>query len=210
MGAAAAVAEAALPDYDGAPQLRGRLVSPLPSDLPSLEDLLAGSAAGDEADFAALYHRVSGMLFGAILQFVRRREWAEEVLQDAFTRIWRMAGRYDPARAKPTTWMIAIARNAAIDRLRQERREVLAADQPAGVVPEPASDPREALACCLTARRLGHCIEGLDAGPRRAMMLAYYEGCTHEELAAQLGVPLGTAKSWIRRGLLQLKACLDP
>lgn len=117
-----------------------------------------------------------------------------------------------PARGAPMTWMISIARNAAIDRLRQTRRQLQEIEP--GLeeesFPEPVADLMDEVLQNESARALGACLESLDEGQRQAIVLSYCFGYSHEELADRLSIPLGTAKSWIRRGLLRLKVCMEP
>lgn len=187
-----------------------RDVSATESPAVELADLLSAVSAGDRCAFATLYQATSGKLFAIAITMLRRRDLAEETLQEAYLAIWQKAALYDPTRGEPLAWMASILRYRAIDRLRALRG---LADQPS---------PRlEDMSCAavgglesweaspllsLTVRR---CLGGLPDQHRHAILLAFYHGLTHEELAARLDAPLGTVKSWVRRGLLQLKDCLD-
>jgi len=168
-----------------------------------LRDLLGAVAAGDRKAFAELHRASAGRLYAVALRLLRRRDLAEEVLQDAFLGIWRHAGRYDPAKGSPFGWMAAIVRYRALDLLRRDREMALdegaLENQPA---PAAASLTAE-------ARALEACMRTLDEKSRRCIQMAFLDGYTHEELARRLDAPVGTVKSWIRRGLMQLKACLD-
>ena len=175
----------------------------------ALEALLAATADGDRAAFAALYRHASPQLLTLAVRILRRREMAEEVLQEAFISIWRHADDFRPEKGSPMAWMATIVRNRALDRRRRARPEVaLDEDASASQWADPAPDPLAQALISDEARRLGHCLDELEDGPRRAITLAYYDGYTHEELVARLDAPLGTIKSWIRRGLLRLKGCL--
>jgi RNA polymerase sigma-70 factor (ECF subfamily) len=178
----------------------------------SLADLLGAGAEGDQRAFEQLYQRTSAKLLSVCFHLLRRRDLAEEVLQEAYLRIWRGARGYHPGRGAPMTWMISIARNAAIDRLRQTRRQLQEVDsgQEEEAFPEPVADLRDEVLQNDSARALGACLETLDEGQRQAIVLSYCFGYSHEELADRLSIPLGTAKSWIRRGLLKLKVCMEP
>jgi len=172
-------------------------------------DLLA-TAAGDRAAFRRLYAATSAKLYGICLRICVERHTAEDALQDAFTTIWRNAGRYDPAKASPVTWMAAVARNRAIDRLRSGGRPARAAPlEEADEVADPAPGAEESLARSAEYGRLSRCLEELE--PRHAAVIrtAFFEGRTYESLAEAEDVPVGTMKSWIRRGLIRLRGCLD-
>ena len=177
-----------------------------------LADLLAAGAEGDQRAFEQLYQRTSAKLLSVCFHLLRRRDLAEEVLQDTYLRIWRGARGYHPGRGAPMTWMISIARNAAIDRLRQTRRQLQEVEpsQDEESLPEPVADLMDEVLRNDSARALRTCLETLDEGQREAIVLSYCFGYSHEELADRLSIPLGTAKSWIRRGLLKLKVCMEP
>jgi RNA polymerase sigma-70 factor (ECF subfamily) len=179
-------------------------------DRVSLADLLETIARGDRAAFSALYRATSGRLFAVALTMTRRRDVAEEVLQDAYLRVWHKARLYQRDRGQAIGWLVTIVRRTALDRLRQGQHDPLGA----GVVEhndEVSTGGEADLAEWL--RGLGEdvrdCLRRLTANQQRAVLLAFYHGLTHEELADRLGVPLGTAKSWVRRGLERLKTCLD-
>lgn len=178
----------------------------------SLAELLSAGAEGDQQAFEQLYQRTSAKLLSVCFHLLRRKDLAEEVLQEAYLRIWRGARSYHPGRGAPMTWMISVARNAAIDRLRQTRRQLqeVEAAQEEGSFPEPVADLMDEVLQNDSARALTACLERLDEAQRRAIVLSYCFGYSHEELAERLSVPLGTAKSWIRRGLLKLKVCMEP
>jgi RNA polymerase sigma-70 factor (ECF subfamily) len=173
----------------------------------SLDDLLARTALRDQTAYHALYQATAPKLFGFALRILKRRELAEECLQDAFVSVWYRAGDYRSERAQPFTWMAAIVRNRALDMLRATPvyqdiadDEALDALQSDAVAPPDAADETQAL------RR---CLETLPAAHRQAIALSYYRGLAHAELAKSLREPLGTVKTWIRRGLMQLKRCLE-
>ena len=175
------------------------------------ERLILATAAGDREAFRVLYDVTSGRLFGIIVRVVRRTDWAEDILQEVYVRIWRHAARYRPERGDPMPWLATIARNGAIDWRRRnagvgwatatEQDVENAASQEAGALDwtDAAED----------ARALRHCLDELESEPRACIVLAYTEGLTHDELASRLSRPIGTVKSWIRRGLRRLKDCLN-
>ncbi len=176
-----------------------------------LKALLAACTLKDRRAFAQLYEMTSAKLYGVILRILVRDAWAQDCLQEAYIKIWNSADSYRPYLAAPTTWMATIARNQALDLLRRQRREVQMAE------PEKlleASDskmmPLERLQQSDEGRRLNDCLERIKSQQRQVIALAYFKGLTHEELASQTGTPLGTVKTWIRRGLEQLKRCLEP
>jgi RNA polymerase sigma-70 factor (ECF subfamily) len=169
-----------------------------------LADELAAVAKGDEVAFRRLWERASPVLFGLCLKVLQQRDAAEDALQDAFVRVWQKAGRYDRTLGDPLGWMAMIARNAALDRLRQRRREAGRAE-PLGEL-----DTRVWIDFDDVQPEVKDLLQRLDDKARTALLLAFWGGLTHTELAAALEVPLGTAKSWIRRALAELKDHLEP
>lgn len=184
---------------------------PLRSLAIDLDDLLRRVALGDEAAFESLYRAASPQLLGQLVRKVGARDVAEELLQEAFVLVWRNASRFDPALGSAIGWMSVIARNVAIDRLRRQRHEAPRAELPDNPeeldrIAETAADPLR----LDDARSILTCLEALDETPRRAIVLSFCYGYTHDELAQAMGLPLGTVKSAIRRALPRLKACLEP
>jgi len=176
----------------------------------ALADWLRATAGGDRQAFEALYRATAPKLFGVCLRILGERGVAEEVLQDAYLAIWRKAGLYDAGRAGALAWLAMIARNKALDRLRGARVERAAV--PLDLVGELADDSSPALArleAAADGARLHDCFGELSSEQRRAIRLAFLEGCTYEEFAARSGTALGTVKSWIRRGLRKLRDCLQ-
>lgn len=168
---------------------------------------LRACAAGDASALRSLYDKESPRMMGVALRILRRREMAEDVVHDAFLRIWRAAGSYDPALGSPRAWMYAIVRNLAISMLRDGRREDLADDARLAELSDAGLDPApiERLAEGSALRR---CLERLDPKRRESLLLAYANGYSHGEIAGKLGVPLGTIKAWIRRSLSALRECM--
>jgi RNA polymerase sigma-70 factor (ECF subfamily) len=175
-----------------------------------LRHWLVGTASGDRGAFENLYSRTSAKLFGVCLRILHERSEAEEVLQDVYLTIWRKAGQYDGDRASPITWLAMIARNKSIDRLRSGRidRAALPIDLAAQLADEGISASALAEAAA-EGKRLHNCLDELSGEQRGAIRVAFFEGCTYEEIAERSDTPLGTIKSWIRRGLLKLKDCLQ-
>ena len=173
-----------------------------------LRQALVATATGDRAALATLYRLAAPRLLGVALRILRRRDAAEDVLQEAFISIWERAGQYSGERGPPLPWLAMIVRNRSIDRLRKETRQneegLASGEELAGVL---VMDD-------VSARGIGadisRCLGTLAADPRRAILLAAQFGMTHDEIARQLAKPLGTIKSWIRRGLADLRECLGP
>lgn len=178
-------------------------------DRPGLERLLGQVARGDGAAFERLYHATSAKLFGICLRLLRERSDAEDVLQEVYASVWRKAGQYDAGIASPISWLAMIAHNKSVDRLRADNgsRHALPIEfaEDVGDGASAHADAEHAL----EARRLDGCLGELEARRRTLIRTAFFEGATYEELARRSGTPLGTIKSWIRRGLLQLRSCLE-
>ena len=176
-----------------------------------LSGLLAACARRDREAFRRLYQATSAKLFGVALRILRRDDWAEEVLQESYVNIWNHAQDYSAGLSAPMTWMTSIVRNRCLDWLRRPNREI--SDPEGDLVGNAAADgpgPLEALSRSSEARALAECLGRLEARQRQAIMLAFFEGLSHSELAAHLRQPLGTVKTWVRRGLVRLKTCLEP
>ncbi len=174
-----------------------------------LAALLLGTARGRQADFAALYRTTGPRLLAVILRIVRRRDLAEDILQEVFVRIWREAGGYQADKGSPMAWMTTIARNRAIDSWRRaDRQRRNQAAQEAQAEIDETVVPMNWDGAGDEARALQHCLGALDEPQRNAVVLAYVEGLTHQELSDRLSCPLGTIKSWLRRSLWRLKECL--
>ncbi len=168
---------------------------------------LARVASGDVAAMRALYGRTAAKLFGVCLSYTRDREAAEDVLQDVYVRVWNSAGRFDAARASPITWLATLARHAAIDWLRADGRRARLADLPPDTLePEPGGDVL--LAQAEERARVVACLDWLDDNQARCIRGAFFDGFSYPQLAQRQEVPLGTVKSWVRRGLLRLRECL--
>ena len=175
----------------------------------TLSLLLERIANEDAAALRSLYELSSSKLFGLALRILVRREWAEEVLQDSFINIWRFAGDYRKGLSAPMTWMAAIVRNRALDHLRRvNSAETEWSETLDDLLPTSEPSPAELTSMSQQARQLAICMQRLDASQRQAVALAYLRDQSHSEVAQALKVPLGTVKSWIRRGLEKLKSCL--
>ncbi|PWV60660.1 sigma-70 family RNA polymerase sigma factor [Plasticicumulans acidivorans] len=176
-----------------------------------LGDLLARCALADRAAFEKLYRLSSPQLFGIVLRIVRDRDIAADVLQETYVKIWHRAGDFRADLATPITWMGSIARNQAIDTLRRAEHRITQADDVDEMydLADDSEGPQDAAARERDAAALHRCLEELQGAQRTAVRLAWFRGMTHEELAEHLDTPLGTVKSWLRRGLLRLKTCLE-
>lgn len=180
-----------------------------------LADLLHACAQGRQAAFQALYREVSPQLFAVLVRILRRRDLAEEALQDALLSVWRNAGSYSAEKGAPMTWLVSICRYRALDMLRRERREVSLDTEREDLDEDgqQVSDGEAVMDTVSTSkaeeRKLDECMGKLNGGQQQSIRLAYVDGCTHEEIAARIGSPVGTVKSWVRRGLESLKRCLE-
>jgi RNA polymerase sigma-70 factor (ECF subfamily) len=167
-------------------------------------------AGGDRAALRLVYQDTSAKLLGVCLRILKDRSEAEDVLQDVYVTVWRKAATFDAARASPITWLVAIARNRSIDRLRSgalsRRMEPI---EEAQDVRDEAPGALDTLERSQQHARLATCLGTLEERHATAIRAAFFEGATYEELADRMTVPLGTMKSWIRRGLLKLRACLE-
>jgi RNA polymerase sigma-70 factor (ECF subfamily) len=177
----------------------------------ALDRLMARCALRDQAAFAELYRRTSGRLLAVAMRIVRRRDWAEDILQESFVSVWNHVADFDRSRSAPMTWMTTIVRNRALDWVRRPRHETSEEDLEglAETWADDAPGPLEHLRQAGDAGRLGDCLQRLSGGQRQSIALAYLHGLSHSELADHLGEPLGTVKTWIRRGLEQLRGCLE-
>jgi RNA polymerase sigma-70 factor (ECF subfamily) len=188
-----------------------------------LGDWLSRCALGDRQAFRLLYDATSPRLLGVVAKMVGRGAVAEDLLQDVYVRIWKAAGQYRAAAGSPMAWMAATARYRAIDHLRSRsaRPEVAVGDLPlrAGAeegdddptqrLPDPGPGPATSFEARSEAQAVHLCLGTLQASQQQSISLAYYQGLSHGEIAEHLGAPLGSVKTWVRRGLIALKACLE-
>ena len=180
-----------------------------PTARAALVEALVATGREDRAAFRTLYRLTSAKLFGVCLRICQDRSAAEDVLSDVYLLIWRRAGAYEPGRASPITWLATIARNRAIDWRRSTAARPSASLDDA---PDVADDRPSAVDTLLQSeqdQRLHLCLDQLDDRQRTAIRTAFFEGLTYAEIAERDAVPLGTMKSWVRRGLHRLKDCLD-
>ena len=184
-------------------------MSPPSPGAAELSALLAQAADGDRQAFGIFYQRTSAKLFGIILRILIERTEAEDVLQEVYVTIWRKAAEFDPARASPVTWTATIARNRAIDRLRARGSRPSAPLEEAAEVRDTSPGADVLIDADREAARLNAALAQLEPRHAAAIRSCYFEGITYETLAAREGVPVGTLKSWVRRGLMRLKTDLS-
>ncbi len=184
----------AVPSGDGTPSPEG------------LADVLRRCGRGDEAAFADLYDQTAPRVHGLIVRILRDVAQSEEVTQEVFLEVWQHAARFDPRRGSALSWLMTIAHRRAVDRVRSAEsastRDITHASQTMTVEHDSTSETVHAR---LDAQRVRKALSGLTSTQREAVELAYFRGCTHTEVATMLDVPLGTAKSRIRDGLIRLR-----
>ncbi|HTP39026.1 MAG TPA: sigma-70 family RNA polymerase sigma factor [Steroidobacteraceae bacterium] len=177
-----------------------------------LEQLIARCAQRDPRALEELYRVAAPALFGCLMRMLHRREVAEDALQDVFVRIWQRAGQFDQVRGRAQAWLFSIARYRAIDEIRGGggRGRDLPLDETHSELPAPDASQAEA-GVEFSAREsaLNRCLEMLGVAQRRCVTLAFVEGYSHDQIAAMVASPLGTVKSWLRRGLSSLRECLE-
>lgn len=181
------------------------------SSQPEDTSLLLAVAQRDEAAFGALYDRLSRPIYSMVVRIIRSRAEAEEVLQEAFWQIWESAPAYRPELGTPFCWMVTLARRKAIDRLRANSRHLRRIEEAQGLrVEDEFASPLalELLSAGERSATVRSALAKLGADERRAIVLAFFDGLTHEEIAAAVRAPVGTIKARIRRGLLKLKPSL--
>ncbi len=191
---------------DGAPAGDGARMKATPSDF-DYEAALQACARGDQYALRAIYERERRWLMAVAVRITRRRETAEEALHDAFLQIWAKARTFNAGLGSARGWIYTVVRHAALNQARSAQRSVAMADEELIAL----ADAKVAWGAGdrdVDAGALAECLERLDEQRRNCLLLAFVEGYSHDQLAAKLGAPLGTVKSWIRRALLALKECL--
>ena len=163
----------------------------------------------DRQAFSTLYKLTSAKLFGVCLRICGDRGAAEDVLSEVYLTIWRRAGAFEPGRASPISWLATIARNRAIDWRRSAGRKVAVTLDEAPEVADPEPSAEQRMVTGDEDKKLHLCLDQLEPKQRGAIRTAFFDGLTYAELAEREGVPLGTMKSWVRRGLMRLKDCLS-
>ena len=181
-----------------------------------IEEWLAAASLGDRRAFRDLYRATAAKLYGTALRVLGETGEAEDAVQEAYERIWRNAWRYEAMGLSPITWMAAIARNVAIDRLRARRRREASLDRRRaddqgdviGALPDAAPGPARQAEMRGEAGRIRDCLRELDGRRAEAVRRAYLLGESHAELAERFGLPVNTVKTWLRRSLIALRECL--
>jgi RNA polymerase sigma-70 factor (ECF subfamily) len=170
--------------------------------------LIGAVAKGDQAAFERLYAATRAKLYGVVLRILGKPELAEEVMQETYLKVWKMAHTFDPTLASPITWMVAMARNRAIDIVRR-RSEVSIEDEPeAQNVAAESAPPLARREMTEELKRLLACLGKLDPEKQRIVLLAYYSGWSREQLSTKLDIPVNTIKTWLRRSLLEIRECM--
>lgn len=183
------------------------------ADPVQLRQWLAATAHKDRDAFHSLYKATSPKLFAFALRILKKRELAEESLQDAYVAIWEAAASYHEQLSAPMTWMATIVRNRALDVLRRSHDHMELDSEKfdaavAGALADPQSNPIDRLLLGAEAKALAYCMSLLEGSHRQVLAMAYYHDLSHTEVAQQMAVPLGTVKTWIRRSLDRLRSCL--
>lgn len=174
----------------------------------SIEALIARVALGDQSAFSRLYDATSGKLLAVCLRVLNERAAAEDAMQEVFVKVWNNADRYQVTGHSPMTWLITIARNTAIDRLRARKTDRDIADYSERLA-APGLTPEQSVVAASESRHVLRCLEELDSDRRAAITGAYLEGKSYKELSDQFDVPLNTMRTWLRRGLAALRECMS-
>ena len=175
-----------------------------------IEGFIARMALGDRSAFSAIYAATSAKLFGVTLRILQDRSESEDALQEVFIKIWRNADRYQSNGLSPMSWLITIARNHAIDRLRMRRSGHKSIDDDAVQIADGARGPEQLAIDASERARIDTCLDALPQDRARAVRGAYLDGETYKDLADRFEVPLNTMRTWLRRSLLSLRECLSP
>jgi len=170
--------------------------------------LLAAVAKGDQAAFERLYDATRAKLYGVLLRILGKPDVADDVMQETYLKVWKMAGKFDPTIASPITWMVAIARNRAIDIVRQKGDTSIEESPEAMSVAAETPPPLARREMTEELRRLLTCLGKLDPEKQRIVLLAYYSGWSRDQLARKLDIPVNTIKTWLRRSLLEIRECM--
>ena len=181
-----------------------------PSDGPErVARLIHRVAQKDRQAFALLYDATAPKLMGTVLRILRDREWANDVIQDSYLKIWQKAGQFQDGKSSPITWLVSIARNGAIDELRKHPAGRTTNSDELDEMPGRQTSAQEQLEDQRAANQLNHCIDQLEKDRQDMVRLAYLNGWSREDLASQFEQPVNTVKTWLHRALKQLKRCLE-
>ncbi|EKF20676.1 sigma-70 family RNA polymerase sigma factor [Nitratireductor pacificus] len=170
--------------------------------------LIFRTALKERAAFDLLYRHTSAKLFGVCLRILQDRAEAEEALQEVYVKLWTRADRFAASELSPISWLVAVARNHAIDRLRARKKPARELDEATDIA-DPAPDPETMAVAGGERRRIDACLEELETDRAKAVRGAYLNGDSYAELAARFGVPLNTMRTWLRRSLISLRECLE-
>ena len=179
----------------------------MPVEPSVLDDLLVRTGSGDDGAFRALYDQTSARVFAVCLRIARNRALAEDILQESYVRIWERSRQFDPVRGGAMGWIITVSRNHAIDVVRASGREASLPETDLLDIADATA--MRSMEAAIAAPALWRCLAALDEGVRRAIVLSYRDGLTYQELSVLLEIPLGTVKTWVRRGMRLLRRCLD-
>jgi len=189
--------------------------TPVPAGIPLVNEksadhstLIVRCGRGDRAALQEIYRLEAGAMIGVAARIVKRRELAEEVVQEAFVAIWRNAARFDPSIGSGKAWLFQIVRNRALNMLRDTSRELPTDSDVLNEAVDAGSSSENAAERLADNSALRRCLDELEPRRRLGILLAFVEGLSHGEIAARLKVPLGTTKSWLRRSLIALRECL--
>ena len=174
----------------------------------ALTDALLRTGSKDRRAFRLVYRLTAAKLFGVCLRICGERKIAEDVLQEVFVTVWLRADRFNPDRGSAIAWLATIARNRSLDWRRSYRPASGSADVIA-MIADPSMSPADLLLLTERERALHRCLDSLNTPQRDAIRTAFFEGATYAELAERSSTPIGTMKSWVRRGLIRLRECLD-
>ncbi len=176
--------------------------------LREIESLLLATAQGDQKAFVRLYDLTSAKLFGVCLRILKEKSASEDAVQEIYIKVWQNAPRYQVNGLSPMTWLITIARNHAIDRLRRARQRAEPMEA-ADLVADPTPGPEAAAVASGERARINDCLETLTPPRGQAVRAAYLNGDSYAELAERFDVPLNTMRTWLRRSLIALRKCLE-
>ncbi len=182
---------------------------PHPADAFDYESALEACARGERFALKALYEREARWLLGVAQRIVRDRDTAHDVLQDAFLHVWQRAATYQRALGSARGWIYTVVRHRALDEVRRANRQPVTENDVENLPQADLAAPDESESTSPDAQALERCLDTLEERRRDCIVSAFVEGYTHEQIATQLALPVGTVKSWIRRGLLSLKECLS-
>lgn len=180
----------------------------MPTTLADIEDMIARIALGDRNAFSALHDATSAKLFGTCLRILKDRAIAEDVLQVIYMKVWRHADRYASNGTSPMTWLITIARNSAIDRLRRIRATAEIGAEPDENLPASGPTPEQAAIARSEAGKITECLDELEPDRAGAVRGAHLDGLSYADLAQRHAVPLNTMRTWLRRSLQSLRECM--